>query len=154
MKILAPDLAANRFKIVPDIKRFSAPATDSVQLAGLEPSRAISAFKMSNEHGYSSGFQAQPDDFSYCGAFIRIGAVCISEATLQTVRNLLNTTGDRVNNRKTDQCFELRIVNTTFRLMQLGTSELTFAITPGHSGALAGSGFSVDVERGIQKQAV
>jgi hypothetical protein len=56
-----------------------------------------------------------------------------------------------VNNRKTDECFELRIVNTTFRLMQLGTSELTFAITPGHSGALAGSGFSVDVERGIQK---
>jgi hypothetical protein len=54
MKILAPDLTANRFKIVPDIKRFSAPATDGVQLAGLEPSRAISAFKMSNEHGYLS----------------------------------------------------------------------------------------------------
>jgi NAD(P)H-hydrate repair Nnr-like enzyme with NAD(P)H-hydrate epimerase domain len=34
----------------------------------------------------------------------------VSGAMLQTVRKLLNTTGDRMNNRKTDECFEAVLI--------------------------------------------
>jgi hypothetical protein len=55
LKVRGPDPAANFLEIVADIKRLSASAADRVQLASLETSGAIRAFKMGNEHGDTEG---------------------------------------------------------------------------------------------------
>jgi hypothetical protein len=51
LKVLRPDPTTNFLESVPDVKRLFAFAADCVQLASLETSGAIRAFKMGNEHG-------------------------------------------------------------------------------------------------------
>jgi hypothetical protein len=59
LKVLGPDPTANFLESVPDVKRPSTFAADRVQLASLETSGAIRAFKMGNKHGGITSVQEE-----------------------------------------------------------------------------------------------
>jgi len=74
-KILRPDPTPNFLEIVPDVKRLSAFAADSVQLACLGTSGAICAFKMGYEHGGIASVQENLDRSAFLLCFLFVPKV-------------------------------------------------------------------------------